>query len=127
MKNIAIICLSMLCLVSCNKKKEFDPAFVVITKDPMGNHSYFCNARGAIVSMDQVQLREVGFFWYSLSPTANGKKIITKVPLGYVQVYGDFNTGINFSSIPDSFNIHAYVITSSGDSLAGKSVKFLNY
>jgi hypothetical protein len=128
MKNIAIICLSVLCLASCDKKKEFDPAFIVITKEPIGNHSSFAYARGAIVSMDQIQLREVGFFWYSLTPPTGttGPRPIIKVPLGYVQVYGDFNQGINFSTQSDSFNIHAYVITSQGDSIAGKAVKFYN-
>jgi hypothetical protein len=128
MKLLLIGFLSLLCLASCKKQNNFDPTFIVVTKHPINVGLDSAHARGAIISLDQVNMREKGFIWYSLTPPkAPATVFVNRMRLGGAYQPGDFGGTIYYSTLPDSLIVQAYAITNNGDSLSGVRVKFLNY
>jgi hypothetical protein len=126
MRNTIIICLCLLSLASCNKKEEFDPAFIVITKEAVNVNSSFCTPKGSIVSMERVNFQEIGFVWYSLTPpVAPNPVIYNKEVLPYTEVFGDFSANISLYP-PDSIHVQAYAITVDGELVKGRPVKVDN-
>jgi len=129
MKHLLIGFLSLLCLASCKKQNDFDPTFIVVTKQPQSAGTNGVYGRGAIISMDQVNMREKGFVWYSLTPPIPPATVFkNRATIGGGSQPGDFSTFIQFqSSVQDSFSIVAYAVTNNGDSLSGIPIKFRNY
>jgi hypothetical protein len=122
MKYLLIGFLCMLSLASCKKQNNFDPAFAVITKEPLNVGADSAFARGAIISIDQVYIREKGFIWHSLTNPAS----VNRMSMGGNSQPGDFGMYIHYQSSvqKDSFKIRAYAVTNNGDSMAAVPIKF---
>jgi hypothetical protein len=130
MKHLLIGFLCLFCLAACKKNlNDIDPTFIVVTKEPQIAGTNGVYGRGAVISMDQIYMRERGFVWYSLTPPLPPQTVFkNRTSIGGGSQPGDFSTFIQFqSSVQDSFSIVAYAVTNNGDSLSGIPIKFRNY